>query len=115
MNTEKENIEYRYDFSETEIIEIRERVAKLVYEKNRQEALRKEEMDRFKDKIKGLEAEIASLAIKSKNRFEHRWDICEKVIDHVSGEVSYLLNGVVVKTRKTTREEHQRELELTSN
>jgi len=110
MKTTKEYV--KYQFSEDELKDLSNSMARKVSEKNEVEDQKKSVNSDFKAKIDGADAEINGLARKVQDKYEMRYMECEIIIDHKKKKVmsERLDTKEIVRERDMTEDELQQKL-----
>jgi len=104
----------KYQFTEAELRELADNLARKLEEKSRTEEEKKEVAAQFSAKIKTLANETNLLAVNVRNRWEYRSIECDVIYDYKKGEVKYvrLDSGEIHRTRVMTAAERQEALDL---
>jgi hypothetical protein len=102
----------KYIFTETELQEFAESMARKVAEMELLEDQKKEVAQQFKSKLDGLQNEIKRLAKYVRNRYDYRETECELLFDYEDNEVRYIRmdTGEVHRVRDMTAAEKQMKL-----
>lgn len=104
-----EEITYTRRFSPDELADMRNRLADNSIEESDIEAKKKEEMDRFKDKLKPIQKAKTTLLSKLKTKTEQVTESCYKMINREERLVGYYnSDGELVSARPLNAQEMQK-------
>lgn len=104
-----EEITYTRRFSPDELADMRNRLADNSIEESDIEAKKKEEMDRFKDKLKPIQKAKTTLLSKLKTKTEQVTESCYKMINRKERLVGYYnSDGELVSARPLNAQEMQK-------
>lgn len=102
----------KHDFTEEELKEMSDDIARAILERNDATSQLKGLKSQFDSNIKMAEAKISSLAEKLRSKYEYRTTSCVEEINYITGK--YILiredTGKIIKERELTAKESQIEM-----
>lgn len=102
----------KYDFTEEELKEMSEEIARSILERDEATSQLKGLKSQFDSTIKVAEAKISNLAEKLRSKYEYRTIPCQEIINYITGKYTLIRKdtGEVIKERELTIKESQIEM-----